>query len=963
TGAPAPPPTAGTQSGEPPFVGRSRESEALLATLAEVRDRRAPVVLHLRGRSGHGKSALLRRFIAALAGNGDGDGDDGAPTVLRGRCRERESVPYKGVDAALDALALHLRTRPKDERDRLRPDYADALVQVFPAFAELWPVARTDFDPQEARSLAWAALREILESLAGRAPVVLVLDDFQWTDPESVSLLRTLCRPPRAPALLLLLSTRDLVGEAARRWLEELAATDEPSLRRVELGPLLDAEARALALSLLSARHGFDPAPGGADPLGTRAAAIALRCAGSPFFIQQMVLEQDLDDAGDPILGEDLDQIVIRRLDALPAANRAALEAIAVAGGPIAQSRVLTLEPEADAETIVMLCDGGLLVRSEGSDPQVEVAHDRIREAALAALDPQRAGRLHWQLGRRLLDDARKTEDGPLGDSVFAIVEHLAAGLDAARASTLSDEHRRELASLHLEAGERSAAVGAWQLAGRDYARGVELVAPWIDDATRGRERLPGLRALCVALCFGRAQARAMDESPTADDDFAALLSWSLEPAEIGQIAGRRVAILAWFNDLEAALAFGFAQLAQLGLPLPRRPSLLRGLFELGRGWWALGRCTLPEILSLEEMRSPVVRAQLDVLVEVSFVAPYVDPQLILTLAGVAVRTIRRHGLHPGLARSLTQMALALNALGKARSAAALCDRALALAEHQQLRPAERVNARVQAQFLIWPCSRPLPELMADVEDRYREACDAGRTFEAGYMAVAAGFSFFEIDRPLHEVVALFERFERRNPDFGHTVNRPGLAMVRRHLETLIAGKPSLRSDELGPTIPFLRYLGLTLELTTALLFLDWDRATALMDAMPADYDEVMLGVLQIPRYAMTCTILEARRCRQGAGSRRRALRRIGKHRRTARHWAAQGPENFTAMALIIEAELAELRGRSDLARDHLERARDHAREHGASSVLALSQLQRAAWFSRREQSAERDAAFAEALA
>ncbi|MCA9699424.1 MAG: AAA family ATPase, partial [Myxococcales bacterium] len=419
TGAPAPPPTAGTQSGEPPFVGRSRESEALLATLAEVRDRRAPVVLHLRGRSGHGKSALLRRFIAALAGNGDGDGDDEAPTVLRGRCRERESVPYKGVDAALDALALHLRTGPKDERDRLRPDYADALVQVFPTFAELWPVARTDFDPQEARSLAWAALREILESLAGRAPVVLVLDDFQWTDPESVSLLRTLCRPPRAPALLLLLITRDLVGEAARRWLEELAATDEPSLRRIELGPLPDAEARALALSLLSARHGFDPAPGGADPLGTRAAAIALRCAGSPFFIQQMVLEQDLDDAGDPILGEDLDQIVIRRLDALPAANRAALEGIAVAGGPIARSRVLTLEPEADAETIVMLCDGGLLVRSEGSDPQVEVAHDRIREAALAALDPQRAGRLHWQLGRRLLDDARKTEDGPLGDSVF----------------------------------------------------------------------------------------------------------------------------------------------------------------------------------------------------------------------------------------------------------------------------------------------------------------------------------------------------------------------------------------------------------------------------------------------------------------------------------------------------------------------------------------------------------------
>src|SRR5678816_21101 len=79
-----------------------RHLEALRAAFARVRRGHSACAL-VRGRSGMGKSLLLERFV-------DEVGDQGA-TVLTGRCYERESVPYKALDAMVDALCAHLLRR------------------------------------------------------------------------------------------------------------------------------------------------------------------------------------------------------------------------------------------------------------------------------------------------------------------------------------------------------------------------------------------------------------------------------------------------------------------------------------------------------------------------------------------------------------------------------------------------------------------------------------------------------------------------------------------------------------------------------------------------------------------------------------------------------------------------------------------------------------------------------------
>ena len=84
----------------PALVGRETHLQALGAAL-DATDAGGQVAVFASGLSGMGKSALMRQFLDEQLLRSDA-------LVLRGRAYERESVPFKAVDAIVDALSLHL---------------------------------------------------------------------------------------------------------------------------------------------------------------------------------------------------------------------------------------------------------------------------------------------------------------------------------------------------------------------------------------------------------------------------------------------------------------------------------------------------------------------------------------------------------------------------------------------------------------------------------------------------------------------------------------------------------------------------------------------------------------------------------------------------------------------------------------------------------------------------------------
>ncbi len=225
------------------FIGRERE-RAFLTTRLEAASQGQVGLVFLEGASGVGKSALARTMGERARTLGF--------SLFRGRCYERESVPFRAFDQVMDEVALHLRAL-SDERLRMLAPLIERVSWLFPALASFVsdeasrgrelatpprdPAAR----PAAKLHLAMASLEVLIAELAEATPLMIVVDDLQWTDDESVAILEALLR---TDARLLLFALHRPVAPDERHPLARFFArhATHPALSRLTLDPMSVAE-------------------------------------------------------------------------------------------------------------------------------------------------------------------------------------------------------------------------------------------------------------------------------------------------------------------------------------------------------------------------------------------------------------------------------------------------------------------------------------------------------------------------------------------------------------------------------------------------------------------------------------------------------------------------------------------------------------------------------------------------
>jgi hypothetical protein len=398
-----PVPAAHTQT----LFGRDAHLAAL-HDAAVAASRGETVVALVSGPSGMGKTALLRRFLH------DEQHEDAALLALSGRCYERESMPYKAVDPLIDALAQHLKTLRDIEVARLLPRDAGILAHLFPVLLGVPEVRRAPapaldtLDTQTMRQRAAGALRDLLFGLGVRAPLVMVIDDAQWGDADSGSILQEVLRAPDSPAMLLVAAFRADDADQGP-LLQTLQKSFDGGLAarvvHVDVGPLSLDDATSLAARLT----------GGED--GSRHAEIARESRGNAFFVHQ--LAQHATTVGG---STSLDAVVLDRVSALNDASRRMLISIALSAQAIpadvarAAARIATN----DAGPLQTL-RANRLVRARPGEPRFETYHDRIREAVSTLVVGRALKIWHHRL-------AAAWEDSGLARPETLVAHYLVAG-------------------------------------------------------------------------------------------------------------------------------------------------------------------------------------------------------------------------------------------------------------------------------------------------------------------------------------------------------------------------------------------------------------------------------------------------------------------------------------------------------------------------------------------------------
>ena len=374
------------------FVGRAAELAELQSHFDQCRSD-GPTLVLVRGEGGIGKTALIEEFVERVKR------DVPDVQVLHGRCHALEQVTYKAFDEIAAQLAKLCRKRSSDLPPL--PASSRLLPRLFSVFAFL--SAAPDDGVRVERHELFAAFVELLTLLASERPLLLAIDDLQWSDRDSTVLLQYVLEHCSARGVLLIGSARADESDA----LSTLSTLDSPRTHQLVVRRLEAEEAWQLAVEL-----------SGSESRG-ELERLRVESGGHPLFLQELARGQRRSEDA-PLT---LEAAFLGRAALLDADTRAVLDLVCVVGGPVPQSVLV----EAVGPSLAAIQRSLGLLRRERfvldapGRGTVVAYHDRLREAIASAMEPARAVMHHRDL-------ARAWEKSPSPSGVRVARHHLAAG-------------------------------------------------------------------------------------------------------------------------------------------------------------------------------------------------------------------------------------------------------------------------------------------------------------------------------------------------------------------------------------------------------------------------------------------------------------------------------------------------------------------------------------------------------
>ena len=455
-----------------PLVGRNRELELLVSTLARVREERSSQLVTLVGVPGIGKSRLVRELLETVK-----------QSVGLVRWRQGRSLPY-GEGVTFWALAeivkaeagiLENDTAAQSEeklRDALARRGADPTERQW-LERHLRPLAGAAEEEQGGTEESVAAWRRFFEILAEEDPLVLVFEDLHWADDALLDFVDQLAERITGVPLLVLGTARPELLQRRPGW-----GGGKANALAISLSPLSDEETARLMQALLE------------QPLldARTQETLLARAGGNPLYAEQyarMLLEQgNLEELPDTVQG-----IIAARLDALAEDEKRLLQDAAVVGKVFWLGALAALDgttrPQAD-DLLFGLERKEFVQRARSSsvagESEYAFRHLLIRDIAYSQIPRATRAEKH-RLTAGWIESLGRPDD-----QAEMLAHHYLAALELATASGAESTALGESARLALrDAGDRAASLFAREAAERFYDAALRL---WPEDDIERAELL-----------------------------------------------------------------------------------------------------------------------------------------------------------------------------------------------------------------------------------------------------------------------------------------------------------------------------------------------------------------------------------------------------------------------------------------------------------------------------------------
>ncbi len=894
------------------LFGRADELNTLLRVFKRVCQGTTELVA-LSGQPGVGKTALVQAFRKHAASQ--------SLVFLKGKFdRYLTSTSYSAIREALGAWVEQVLIGSDAELDYWKRRLADSLGNIAQVLLEIVPNLKWIFGempqvPQlgsaEARNRIKLALMRCFEAIARpEQPLVLFLDDVQWTDPASLALLEALLLK-RQPLPLMIIASYRPNDQSHEREFERLVAkleTDQVPVSPIRMESWGAADANAFIATALQR--------GPEETLGL-AELVRRKTSNNPLFVRQFLLHTynlglihympghgwDWDAEG--IEREGIpDDIVTMMIDKISLLSDQARQVLTLAGciGNGFTLETLLETSELDENGVAL---GLYQLTAEGlvspTGPAYRFTHDRIFEAAQALLSDAERERIHFAIGTHLLH----REDGfSSSEDVFAITKHLDPCLHLLE----NADDRRHLANLNLVAGRKSIEASAYPAAERYFRAGLSLVnvANWDTDS-----------ALLFELILGEAESlfRA-GKREEAEQRFHELGLYPLHPRPHARLICLRIALFIMTGEVDRAIAAGLEGLAKLHLRIPETPGPRHFLPLIVRLRLALLRRSDKTMLESRNCKDEQVLAQVAIMVELMVPCYFNNARLAYYLNLVNMDIILKHGHHEQSALVLAIFGLLLGkAWGNMRERCRFGRLALVCNDR-----AGRTVISPRVVFIvhahIYPWIKPLSTSLQPVREVVQQAMEMGDLQYASFATLE--YVTLLIASGEHLSTVQSEAFERANilRDLGfRTFERAGLrlawfaALLRGDNERVpfLATEDPFQLDELKDETLRIAYLyAAPFKLIASFYLGHYEESYELGKGIIAG----LMTYIHFSRQAVEASFFLAMSgahllSKTAAKERAPILETIQRSCRKFRDWARHSPANYSAQAHMLEAELA----------------------------------------------------------
>ncbi|TDG06587.1 GAF domain-containing protein [Paraburkholderia guartelaensis] len=613
------------------LYGRRMEIATLLDAFERVATQGTRELVLVSGYPGIGKSSVvneLHKVIVLPRG-----------IFISGKFDLRlRDVPYATLAQAFAELIRQILNDQHANVARWRDAIEEAVGQHGRLLTDLIPELAGLIGPQPPvpalspleTQLRFQSVFQKFVSVFARAehPLVIFVDDLQWLDPATLTVVEYLITHDHTHHLLLIGAYRDNEVAPGHPLLSTLGSIRKAgtTVHEITLGPLSPHDFSELLCDAFRCRREQ------ALPLAT---LVHRKTGGNPFFAGQFLTNlaeegllafesssaswrwslEHIDAKG---FTENVVDLMIRRLQRLSPTTQDALMLLACLGSQADFGTLASVWGGSEAKVHADFADAVRAGAIISMDRSFKFVHDRVQEAAYALIPPAARAGHHLRIGRLLLS---QLADADISARIFDLVNQLNPGCEL----MVERAERHRAAALNLEAARKAKASTAYRSACNYLATAASLLSQqgW-DDCYE----------LTFSVWFERADCEFLlshlDKATEWIDEILLRAQSKIHRAEAYRL---RMVLQLVTGDNASAVRTARECLGMFDIDLPDHPADHEVSAEYEAVWAHLGARPIESLLDLAMMEDPEMREVMNIFHMLGQTAYFTDINLAQTIA------------------------------------------------------------------------------------------------------------------------------------------------------------------------------------------------------------------------------------------------------------------------------------------------------------------------------------------